>query len=219
MTVSQWLVALAVGSSLSGGIARAEASGGGKAWMTRLIADSKAKWLGDSDAYYEGRRLGSADLPRFLRYIRKHPDYTSYHLLLVVRRDQRAAYRRIPAEVRASVLCSAIKENDYLGGDWEEPCVEVGFQYPPKSNHPDEALIEIGKPALRHLLPLLDDYRAVSFGDEEEGPEYDDYRRADVALRLASAILEVPYEFRPKPADRDKAIQAFKRKVLTRPQR
>jgi hypothetical protein len=219
MTASRWLVALAVMGGLSGGMASAQTNRGGEAWMARLMADSRAKsTLGDSDAYYEERHLGPTDLPRFLRYISKHPDYTSYHLLLVVRRDQREAYRKIPAEVRASVLCSTIKEHHHLS-DWTEPCVELGFAYPADSNEPDQALIEIGKPALRYLLPLLDDYSAARFGDEEEEPGYDDYRRADVALRLASGILGLPYEFQAEPAERDRAIATFKREVMAPPPR
>jgi hypothetical protein len=70
--VNPWLVTLAVAASLAGETPSTEADRASKAWMQRLIAESRAKAeLGESDAYYEERRLGAADLPRFVGW--PHP--------------------------------------------------------------------------------------------------------------------------------------------------
>jgi hypothetical protein len=201
--------------SVAAGLAGADESGGAaQAWVARLIAESKNKAAVDvSDAYYEERHVRPADLPLVLDYIRKHPDYTSYHLLFVLRRDQPTAYHKLPATVRASVLFSALKELTSFN-DWEEPCEGLDIRYEPNSDSPDQMLLEIGRPALPYLLPLLDNRSEASYGDEEDEAEYDNYRRADVAFRFVSSILGLPYDFRPDPAERDQAIAAFKKELM-----
>jgi hypothetical protein len=153
--------------------------------------------------------LPRTEVDRRAAYIKKHPDYTSYRVLLELRREHPRAYRRLSPDVRAAVLCSALKEQPYFD-DWPEPyepCEEEG------DLESEQALVEIGRPAVPHLLPLLDDRSPAEWEEIEEPPEYDDYRRADYAFRYISWIMGLPFKFEPRPEDRDRAIEALKNKL------
>jgi hypothetical protein len=70
---------------------------------------------------------------------------------------------------------------------------------------------------LKFGLVLGGDERGFSLSEIEnsaDGPAYDDYRVADYAFLYISLIQRRPYQFQPKPDDRDKAIGAFKRQLI-----
>jgi hypothetical protein len=143
--------------------------------LDRLINDSLSNRLLADSGTLKGNQVIAEDVPNLVTYLHKHSDYTSFHLLFALRRDHPQVYKKICAEIKASVLCSALKKtriiDDWSGGD--EPAAAA-------------ALIEIGLPAVRFLMPLLDDQSEVGF---EEGGER--FRRADIAFELISAILGV----------------------------
>jgi hypothetical protein len=128
---------------------------------------------------------------------------------MALRTTNPTAYKEISAKVRASVLCSSLKEQESFD-DWMPPhCATVD---PPAVTDSEKALIECGVAAIPHLLPLLDDHTDASDSECEEEPEYE-YRRADYAFRYVSWILKIPYSFQPDVADRDKDIAMRKRKL------
>lgn len=175
--------------------------------IDQLVADAKAKkTLEESDTF---TKQIPVDGPKARRLISARPDYRSYHLLMALRTTNPSAYKTVPTAVRASVLCSTLKEQECFD-DWMAP--DSTFADPADLLEAEKALVECGKAAVPYLLPLLDDHTDARNSDPEEEPEYD-YRRADYAFRYISLILKVPYSFQPEPADRDKDIATLKQKL------
>src|SRR5262249_3034144 len=132
--------------------------------MNELIADSYCKTtLGDS-VPLEKQQLAAAEIPLILDFVEKHKDYPSYHLLFALRRHQLEAYKKIPPEVRAAILCSMLKEMRFFN-DWCDPSDRIVD--PRDISEAEKALLEIGSPAIKYLLPLLSDQRFVDLNDEE----------------------------------------------------
>jgi hypothetical protein len=177
--------------------------------MQHLITDSIKKGTLENSRALEDEQLAVKDLPMVLDYIQRHPDYKSYHLLFALRRKHVAAYQKISVGIRAAVLCSALKELDF-SNDWAEPCQSTIDPF--RDYETEQALREIGKPAIHYLLPLLDDRRVFDSESEGEPAEYS-YRRADYAFRYISWILGLPYEFRVNPVERDEQIESLKNKL------
>jgi hypothetical protein len=175
--------------------------------IDQLLADGRTKGpLEHSDIFTKEIPVRG---PRAISAIRDHPDYKSYHLLMAVRGTNPRAYKELPAKLRASVLCSTLKEQASFD-DWKDPdskSVDLG-----DATDSEKALIECGVAAIPYLLPLLDDHTEAWQSEYEEEPEYE-YRRADYAFRYVCWILKMPYSFQPEPADRDKDIATLKKKV------
>lgn len=178
------------------------------ATMDQLIEDSKAgKMLSDSAAFQKNR-VAKADVPKLKSYIRRHPDFRSYQCLLALCRDFPEAFKAIPVEVRAAVLCSALKNAPFLN-DWGELGAPAEFYL---DYEPAKALLDIGYPAIPFLRPLLDDPNPATLEGSEEATHSEEcqYRRCDWACQFISLILEVPYRFSESPAERDKGIALLK---------
>jgi hypothetical protein len=175
--------------------------------VDQLIADAKTKMpLDDSVAFSKGIPVDEA---RAIKYIEEHPDYQSYHLLLALRNTNLKAYKSLAPEIRAAVLCSTLREQDFFD-DWMPPdCTTADQQY---ASNSEKALVEIGIPTILYLLPLLDDHSVAQDSEYEEEPEFE-YRRADYAFRYICWILKLPDSFQPEPEDRDKAIRCLKMKL------
>jgi hypothetical protein len=75
-----------------------------------------------------------------------------------------------------------------------------------------KALLEVGKPALRYLAPILDDNTdALLFGSKHHMMSMIcHYRRNDCAYRYASLILGRSPQFYNAPERRDKEIKKLK---------
>ncbi len=100
----------------------------------------------------ESRRLRREDVPNADRYIRSHPDFSSYLLLMALLEEWPEPYERIPKETRAAVLCSALSRST-LSNEWGWLSAEDGgHDYPPA-----RALLDTGDVAVKYLKPLLDD--------------------------------------------------------------
>jgi hypothetical protein len=175
--------------------------------IDHLLADALTKMpFEHSDTF---TKQIPVDGPQATKVIRHRPDYRSYHLLMALRTTNLTAYKGIAEKVRASVLCSTLKEQAFFD-DWMGP--ESTIADPDDHCEAEKALIECGMTAIPYLLPLLDDHSDASDSEYEEEPEYV-YRRADYAFRYISWILKLPYSFQPEPADRDKDIEALKKKL------
>src|SRR5262249_10785533 len=151
----------------------------------------------------------AAEIPHILDFVEKHKDYRSYHLLFALRRHQLEAYKKIAPEVRAAILCSMLKEMTFFN-DWCDPSNRIVD--PRDISEAEKALLEIGRPAIKYLLPLLGDQRFVDLNDEE-GPSDCDYQVADFAFRYCSWILEIPYEFEVDRTDQDRQIRSLRRQL------
>jgi hypothetical protein len=174
--------------------------------VNRLIDESAKKKAIDQSGLLNENPLMASDVPEALAHIKKHPDYTSYHLLLAVRMYYPRSYKEISTDVKVAVLCSALKNTTFLN-DW-------GTLHPSDSFEAESAtaLLETGKAALRSLLPLLDDDESAPlFGSKEATMSKKlMYRRKDFAYRYASLILGRSPVFHRDPKDRDKDIEALK---------
>ena len=139
-------------------------------------------------------------------HIRLYPDWTSYHVLLVLRQDHPSTYARIPLGTRAAVLCSALAIVRDMN-DW-------GYLDESGSYEGDagKALLEVGPAALSHLRPLLDDRNAAWLSGSKEATMSGiyQYRRADFAYNYACLILGWPRMFDRDPKERDKEIEQLK---------
>jgi hypothetical protein len=170
-----------------------------------LIADARTRMpLCYSDAF---TKQIPVDGPRAIKFINDHPDYLSYHLLIALRKTNPAVYQTLAISVRASVLCSTLREQDFFD-DWGSP--ERRDVDGPFWGDSEVALLECGAAAVPHLLALLDDLTSADDSEYEEQPEYE-YRRADYAFRYLTWILKLPFEFEPEEKDRDEDIAILKR--------
>src|SRR4051794_40227688 len=85
--------------------------------LKALVLESRAKRAIDESNVLERNKITAKDLPLALQYIKKHPNYSSYHLLMAIRHYFPKAYPKISAEQRAMVLCSALSQTRFLN-DW-----------------------------------------------------------------------------------------------------
>jgi hypothetical protein len=150
--------------------------------------------------------LQAGDVPEALAYIKKHADYTSYCLLLALRKFYPASYKGVRNEDKSAILCSALK-NTRAPNDWGHFTPAMSFD-----DQSAKALLETGKVALKYLVPILDDDSlAQLYGSEESTISIAyGYRRKDYAYRYASLILGKSPVFRADPKQRDKDIEALK---------
>src|SRR5262245_32551216 len=100
---------------------------------------------------HASRPLRPQEVPAAERQIELRPDWTNYHVLLVLRRDYPAAYQRVTDGHKASTLCSALAIVLDLN-DWGH--LDQGGSY---DDFAAQALLEVGPAALPYLRPLLDD--------------------------------------------------------------
>jgi hypothetical protein len=171
-----------------------------------LVAESLKKKAVDEGTLLNENPLTPADMSVALKFIQANQDYSSYHLLLAVRRYHPASYKKIPSTQKAAVLCSALKHLHYLN-DW-------GY-LAPKQPHDGEsatALLEEKQAAISALVPLLgDDNPAPLFGSQESTMSNKfKYRRKDFAFRYIVLLLGETPEFAPDPPERDKSIEGLK---------
>lgn len=150
--------------------------------------------------------LADRDVPEALAYIRKHPDYTFYLLLMALRWYFPASYNDLPNEDKAAILCSALKNTTYLN-DWGT--LEPSGSFDLESAN---ALLATGRVGLKCLVPILhDDSPTPLWGTQEPTlSHFYRYRRKDFAYRYASLILGKTPVFRVDPKERDKDIETLK---------
>ncbi len=142
-------------------------------------------------------------------YLTDHPDYTAYHLLLMLRKVEPKAYERVPSATKAAILCSALATSTFLN-DWGNLNPAGSFD-----DESAEALLELGNTALPPLRKLLDDKRpAPSWGSAEATmPKGYKYRRADYAYRYIMVIQGHKPLFLATPAERDPLIDALTKEL------
>ena len=173
-----------------------------------LEASANREGIHESGLFAENP-LPAGDVAEALAYIKKHPDYTSYHLLIAIQRYHRDSYKEVSNDDKAAVLCSALSKITFLN-DW-------GYLEPSGSFDGDsaKALLEIGKPALKYLAPILDDSKAgaaVWIGGSHDKPRLQ-IPAKDFAFRYASLILGEKPAFHRDLKDRDRDIEALKGKL------
>lgn len=177
--------------------------------IEHLIEDSKRGNSLQESPTLSSMQFNADTIKTAEKYIKDHPDYTAYHLLLGLRKKEPDAYDRIPDDTRASILCSALEHLNYLN-DW-------GYLEPSESYDgiAAKALIETGKAAVDCLVPLLDNKKpAELFGSEEATLSHMyHYRRNDFAYRSLARILGVEPRFEKDPGERDKEIAKLKEKA------
>ncbi len=174
-----------------------------------LVEESKRGLSLMESAVLPRVQLGPSDIQAADEYIKRHGDYTSYHLLLALRRHATDAYWNIPDVTRAEILCSALAHLTFLN-DW-------GYLDPSESHDGEaaKALLEAGPPGIRCLVSLLDDRRpAPLFGTEEAtmSSTYG-YRRSDFAGRYLSLLMGMKPSFSSNPEGRKKTLEDLKTKV------
>jgi len=167
--------------------------------LKRTVSGDVVRWV------YVNPLLDS-DVPEALTYIKKHADYTSYLLLMTLRRHYPASYKDVANVEKSSILCSALK-NTIVLNDWGNLQPSGSFD-----GESAKALLATGKVALRCLEPLLNDDSSAFLHGSQEGTlsVFYCYRRKDFAYRYASLILGKSPVFRADPKERDKDIETLK---------
>jgi hypothetical protein len=160
--------------------------------------------------------LDSVESAKAEAYIRAHPDFTAYELLLALRRQFPESFDRIPDPTKARVLCSARSCTDHCASDW-------GYLEPRGGGEGQAAvaLVGTGRIAIPLLIPLLDDRTPLHFlmGKlRQANLEKYEPRRADFAYRYLCQILGLDPVFDAEPSHRDERIQSLKEE-LTAPNR
>ncbi|REJ89422.1 MAG: hypothetical protein DWQ35_18245 [Planctomycetota bacterium] len=139
-------------------------------------------------------------------HVQNHQDYTSYHLLFLLREQYPNIYGEIPEGTRARILCSAL-ENTIVTNDW-------GLLDPEGSrdHRAGKALLELGDSALAHLEPLLDNKDgALIAGNESATTAWElRIRRADYAYRYMIKLLGREPVFVESLGERDRLIEKLK---------
>ena len=173
-----------------------------------LEASANREGIHESGLFAENP-LPAGDVAEALAYIKKHADYTSYHLLIAIQRYHRESYKEVSNDDKAAVLCSALSKITFLN-DW-------GYLEPSGSYDGEiaKALLEIGKPALKYLAPILADGKAAPLYGSESATISHIYkfRRKDFAFRYASLILGEKPAFHRDLKDRDRDIEALTGKL------
>jgi hypothetical protein len=148
-------------------------------------------------------------VPAAQKQIELRPDWTSYHVLLVVRRDYPAAYAQVTNDKKASTLCSALAILPELN-DWGY--LDQGGSY---EDFAAQALLDVGPAALPYLRPLLDDRNPAGLSGSKKATisSIYQYRRKDFACNYVCKILRWPTKFDPDPKERDREIERVKCKL------
>ncbi len=172
--------------------------------IAKLIAASQeGSTFVEVDLRAGGIALSDEEAARASAYVAAHPDHSSYHLLLALRRRSPEAYAKLPATTRAAVLCAALGHLTTFN-DWGHLATI------PVEGPPTEALIETGRDALLCLAPLLDDRRPAPFYGSKDATVSTGYRRSDFAYRCAARILGREPHFAASVEERDRAIARLK---------
>jgi hypothetical protein len=177
--------------------------------VKKLVNESIQKQTAMESGLFIASPLPESDVPEALAYIRKHRDFSSYHLLLALRQYYPASYKDVPNPTKSAILCGALK-NMTAFNDWGNLAPSGSYD-----QESAQALLETGKTALRCLTPILDDGTpAPLFGSKSATTsKIYGYRRKDFAYRYASLILGKTPVFRADPKERDKDIEVLKAKL------
>ncbi len=135
-------------------------------------------------------------------YVNRHPDSSSYILLMALRKQGGEAYDETPDKTKAEVLCAGLANLTFLN-DFGH--LEPSSSYDGKAA---QALLDIGQPALSCLQALLANHEdAPLFGSKDAtASSVFHYRRADFAYRYIMLILGQEPTFPADPAERDRLI-------------
>jgi hypothetical protein len=177
--------------------------------VSKLVEEAKTKNSAIEAGILSKNPMVAADIPEALEHIKSHPDFTSYHLLVAIRKYYPKSYKEVRTDDKVSILCSALRNIMYLN-DW-------GYLAPVDSydRESGKALLETGRSALNGLTPILDDENSAPlFGSEEATlSKLYKYRRKDFAYRYISLIIGESPGFSRNLKERDKRIEILKNKL------
>jgi hypothetical protein len=154
---------------------------------------------------WDPQKLRPLEVPAARDYVLSHPDWTAFHVLLVLRRDYPACYARLSNDVKAAVLCSTLGKSIEFN-DW-------GYLDPAGSYEgiSGQCLVETGAAALPYLWPLLDNQRPeVHAGSNRAERLSRRYRVADFAYNYACKLLGLPPKLDGGPEEREREIERLK---------
>ena len=179
--------------------------------IERLLDDAAAAVPLELSDAYQAAHLEGKSAEEAAGWIRARPDASAFLLLLALRRDANDVYDEIPAQLRARVLASALRDQNGLV-DWGY--LDPGGSY---DGPAAQALIELGEAAVPELAPLLADDRIARVPGSEASTlarKYG-YRKADFAYRYVRRMRGEDAPFDPDPARRDREIGELRRELET----
>jgi hypothetical protein len=168
----------------------------------------------DPTALYVLQRPRSNLLPpesvsQMREMITQRQDLSCYLPLMYLRDHSVSEYEQLPVHIRAKILCEALKRQLVIN-DW-------GYMAEDRSSNGPamRALVELGKPAIEYVIPLLSSGQfvhhtgsAISIMDSRYR-----YRRSDFAYHAIMSIENTVYQFDPNPDVRDGRIEDLKQRV------
>jgi hypothetical protein len=177
--------------------------------IDELIRDSERGLPLEASEAYRGAELDDAAAAEVRDAVRRQPDASRYHLLMLLarRRPERAA--EIPASERAAVLAGALAALTFLN--------DFGHLDPAESYDGPAAreLLATDGAAREPLAPLLADTREAPLRGSEAATmsHVYGYRRCDFAYRYLCLVLGETPEFDRDPGRRDAAIARLRERV------
>jgi hypothetical protein len=139
------------------------------------------------------------------RYIRRHPDFHAYHLLIALRQYNPTVYAAVPAKDKLAVLVSALRTAGFYN-DWGH-LTQDSDEFA-KMPEPVAAMLECGPELIAYLAPMLNDRRSAEhFGSEDAAVSYFmHYRKCDFAYRFILLAQGATPRFSESIAERDRLI-------------
>ena len=167
----------------------------------------KASW-----ALFE-EPLTPEEVQAAVSYVQRHPNASSFVLLMAVRQYGPQDYGRISKDIRARVICDGMAKLVFLN--------DFGNMTPSNSHDGEaaKALLSVGRPALPYLGRLLwDTFDAPLYGSATASVAHIyKYRRCDWAYRYTMLILGREPVFLETPEERDKLIDKLKAELREMP--
>jgi hypothetical protein len=148
--------------------------------------------------------LNADKLAQVQAHIKQHPDYSSFHMLMALRRHHAEEYKTVAAETKSAILADALKQAHIFNN----------FGHLDSTNDLGKEWIELGTPAINSLGQILDDKRSAPHIGSEDATMSSvySYRRCDYAYRYIMLIRGESPAF-PRSVDvRDTQIEDLKKK-------
>jgi len=172
--------------------------------------------------------LAAEEVPAAIEWLKGHPDVTSVHVLMALRKCHPKRYEAIPAETKVRVLVSYLRHTD-CADDWSYVTHKPirltlrGARVVGPVDYPAaQALLAIpARVAVPHLSRLLHDQTEVGYSGSARATEshLSQLRRCDLAYRYVCLLRGATHSYSRDPKERDKAIAVLIKELGAQPQK
>lgn len=174
--------------------------------------------------------LDAGDIPAALKQVRTHPDFSSLHVLMALRRHHQGVYASIEAGTKARILISCLNQTE-CADDWSYMSGELGLTILPRGHLAQpyavdyaaaRALLELpAKVTIPQLIEVLQNEEEIVWSGSAEATRsrLERLRRCDLAYRYICILIGVKPEYTRSVKQRDQAIASLMRQLGVSPKR